>query len=96
MTANIAEQKMGVICIFNLDKKFTESQLNKYINEHNIIAQSLIYDIKSIYPLPFTKHCRKQFFKVQRLAIRRGCLQSYSQAEPGRELMQTRKHPGPV
>ena len=29
---------------------------------------------------------------VQRLAKRRGCLLSYSQAEPGRELTQPRKH----
>ena len=29
---------------------------------------------------------------LQRLAKRCGCLLSYSQAEPGRELMQPRKH----
>ena len=29
---------------------------------------------------------------MQKSAKRRGCLQSYSQAEPGRELMQPRKH----
>ena len=31
-------------------------------------------------------------FPLQRSAKRRGCLLSYSQAEPGRELMQPRKH----